>query len=152
MRELDDLDFDGVVILPKRVINGCRDGKIEKCTNRILQFSGNIKKARMPKWLYHCKSLPEVLGQLMKKQIWPSVEIIYDLDGKIETDFFIGPVAQIENDEFWIHDYDAAGKWGYEWFIRFDEIYKIQFDGSYSDTFNEFMQSIERPTPKRYEV
>lgn len=152
IKEMINLDFDGIVILPKKILKGYRDGKVEKCLNRILMFNGNIKKARMPRWLNKCNSIPEIIQQLMKRQIWPSVEIVWELDGKIESDFFIGPITQIDDNEFWIHDYEATGRWGYEWFIRFDEILKIKFEDRYSNAFNEFMRSIERPTPTRYGV
>ncbi|UCE50682.1 MAG: hypothetical protein JSW47_11050 [Phycisphaerales bacterium] len=103
-REMIHFDFDGIVILPKRIMKGCRDGKFERCCNRILQFSGSTKKARLPKWLCRCNSMPEIVRLLMERQIWPSVEIVYGLDGKIETDFFIGPITQISDDKFRIHD------------------------------------------------
>jgi len=150
MKEMTDLDFDGIVILPKRVLTGYRDGKFEKSCNRILRFNGNIKKARLPKWLYHCNSMPEIVRQLMKRQIWPYVEIVFELDAKTETDVFVGPITQIDDDQFWIHDCEATGRWGYEWFIHFDEVFKIEFGGRYSNAFTKFMRSIERPTPKRY--
>lgn len=152
IKEMIDLDFDGTVILPKKVLKGYRDGKFEKCHNRILGFNGNIKKARLPKWLNQCSSMPEIIRQLMKRQIWPSVEIVWEPEGKIKSDFFIGPITQIEDDRFWIHDYDGAGNWGYEWFIYFDEIFKIEFHGRYSTAFNKLMRSVDRPTPKRHRL
>lgn len=142
MREIHNFDFDGTLILLKRWIKGYRDGKYEDCCNRILRFNGHIKKACNPKWLDNCSSIPDVLKRLMSKKIWPIVEILFSLDGKIETDFFIGPIVGIENDRFWIQDYDASGKWGEKEEIEFKEILRIEFNDGYSREFNKFMRNL----------
>ena len=142
MRETYNFDFDGVLVLPKRVLKGCRDGKHEKCYNRILRFNGNIKNAVTPKWLNSCQSVQDVLKQLKSRDIWPCIEILFELDGKIETDFFIGPIVRIEDDKFWIHDYDVTGNWGQEYDIDFCDILKIEFNNKYSTEFNKYMRSL----------
>lgn len=140
LREERDIVFDGVVILPKKVIKGCRDNKIEKCYNQVLRHSGNIKNATAPKWLDHCTTLKDVLTTLKKKNIWPAIEIIFQEKRKKETDFYIGMISRIEKETFWIYDYSASGKWQGEWGIGYDEIFKIEFDDTYSRTFNEYMK------------
>jgi hypothetical protein len=142
MREIINFDFDGTLVLPKSALEGYRDGKFEACCNRILRFNGNIKKARNPKWLSSCASIQDVLKQLMSRDIWPVVEILYSLDGKIETDFFIGPIVRIEDNRFWINDYDASGKWGEKEEIGIKEILRIQFNDTYSTEFNKYMRSL----------
>ena len=74
--------------------------------------------------------------------IWPIVEILFEIDGKLETDFYIGPIIKIERYGFWICPYDGAGKWEEEYFIEFKEIFKIEFDDQYSSTFNNYMRSL----------
>jgi len=142
LRKTRDFDFDGVLVLPKRVVTGYRDGKYERCYNRILRFNGNIKKARTPEWLESCNSVPDILKQIKKRGIWPCIEDLFELDGKIETDFFIGPIVRIEDDRFWIHDYDAAGNWGEEYDIEFRDILRVAFNDRYSTEFNKYMKSL----------
>jgi len=142
LRETCDFDFDGVLVLPKRVVTGYRDGKCERCHNRILRFNGNIRKARTPRWLGSCNSVPEVLKQIKKRGIWPCIGIVFELDGKTETDFFIGRIVRFEDDRFWILDYDAAGNWGEEYDIEFREILSVGFNDRYSTEFNKYMKSL----------
>ena len=37
VREVVDFEFDGVQVLPKKVIRGFRDGKFEECGNAIMR-------------------------------------------------------------------------------------------------------------------
>src|SRR5258705_4383198 len=57
LNQEEAFEFDGVVILPKRVITGSRDDKHEQCGNRILRENGAIKKCRSPRWLDSCETL-----------------------------------------------------------------------------------------------
>lgn len=63
LREKQDFEFDGVIILPRRVIKGYRDNRYESCSNQILQQNGAIKKARVPRWFDKCESIPVVLAE-----------------------------------------------------------------------------------------
>lgn len=141
LREAKDFDFDGVVILPKKILKGYRDGKFERCFNRVLCHNSNIKKVKSLRWLDNCTDLKQILYIIQKKNIWPVVEIIYKPNGKVETEFYIGKITRIEKKSFWIYDYSAAGKWQGEWEIGYDEIFKIEFDDDYSRHFNAFMQT-----------
>lgn len=149
LREHDEFEFNGVLIVPKKVIKGCRDGKVDRCTNEILRHSGAIKNAKSPRWLDTCTTLTDILQKLQKRDIWPAVEIMYELDGKTETEFFIGIITRIEKDAFWIYDYSASGEWQKEWEIKFDEIFKIEFDDQYSRHFNAYMRTIPLKNNKR---
>jgi hypothetical protein len=141
LRVQRDFVFGGIVVLPKKVIKGYRDGKVDQCFNEILRHSGNIKDAKSPHWLDHCTTLQQILERVQKKDIWPIIEILYKLDRKTETDFFIGKITRIEKDAFWIYDYDAEGKWQKEFQIRYDEIFRIGFNDRYSRYFNAFMRT-----------
>ena len=142
LREMRNFDFDGVVILPKKVLKGYRDAKFEECCNRILRQNGNIKKARTPKWLDNCNSLVDILKQLHKRGIWPAIEILFQADDKADSDFYIGPITRIEENVFWIHHYDATGCWGDEYDIDISELFKIEFDDAYSNHFNSYMKNL----------
>lgn len=142
LRELRGLDFDGVVILPKRVLKGYRDSKLEKCFNQIIRQNGNIKKAQSPRWLKRCNSLIDVIWQLRKRDIWPIVEILLDIEGKTESDFYLGQIMEIKRDAFWMRPYDASGNWEDEYWIELSEILKIEFYDQYSTSFNQYMRSL----------
>lgn len=139
LADYDDFVFDGTVVLPKKVIKGFRDGAFEVCANAILHHSGHIRQAKPVRWLDGCATLKEVLEKIRKKDIWPAVEIMFEVDGKTETDYFIGKIIRLEDEAFWIYDYDATGKWQQEWEIHYDEIFKIQFGDSYTRCFNAYM-------------
>jgi hypothetical protein len=140
LREHYSFVFDGVVVLPKKVIKGCRDNEFDRCANEILRHSGTIKDARAPRWLSHCTTLKQILEKLQKKDIWPAIEIIYKRGSKTETELYIGNITRIEKDAFWIYDYDAAGKWQKECEIKYSEIFKIEFDDNYTRHFNAYMR------------
>lgn len=45
LREERDFAFDGVLILPKKIIRGYRDDKHDRCGNAIIRENGAIKRA-----------------------------------------------------------------------------------------------------------
>ena len=141
IRETRELALDGIVVLPKKVLRGWRDSKFEASYNRILRYTGAIKKAKSPKWLEKCHSLSDVVRHLRMKNIWPMVEILFNKGRKKETDFFIGEIKEINDEGFWIRSYAATGKWEKEYPIEFKEIFKIEFDDPYSTIFNDYMRN-----------
>jgi hypothetical protein len=141
LSEERDLVFDGVLVLPKKVIKGYRDGKCEKCFNEVLRYSGNIKDAKSPQWLDDCTTLKQILEKIQKKDIWPIIETMYKLGRKLKTKFYIGKLTRIEKDACWIYHYEAAGKWEKEYQIRYDDIFRIEFNDSYSRYFNAYMRT-----------
>jgi hypothetical protein len=142
LRGRNEFDFDGVIVLAKKMLKGYRDGNVEECHNRIFRHNGNIKKARSPRWVGNCSSIADVLKQLHKRGIWPMVELIYEEDGKAGSEFFIGEIMRVEGDVFWIRDYDAAGCWNGEYKIKMSEVFRIEFDSAYSNRFNDYMRSL----------
>ncbi|MHC5083966.1 MAG: hypothetical protein ACYTET_08535 [Planctomycetota bacterium] len=114
--------------------------KFEKCGNTILQHNREIKKAKSPRWLDNCITFRQILEKLKQKDIWPAVEIIFRDKQKTKTLFYIGPITQIKKNAFWIHCYDATGKWEKEYKIGYDEIFKIEFNDNYSRHFNAYMR------------
>src|SRR5882724_4041560 len=76
--------FDGIVILPKKFITGCRDNKYDRCCNEILRMNGAIKKCRQPEWLQGCETIWDVFAVIesTKRNIWPTVEIVWDKRSK----------------------------------------------------------------------
>lgn len=142
LREEESFEFDGIVILPKKLIKNVRDGKYDKCCNEILRHNGAIKKLHIPKWLEKCVTLPQVLKQIKKRDIWGAIEIL--VEERTETDFYLGKLTDIDNEQFTIKSYDAAGKWEKEYQLDFDEIFRIEFDSKYCNYFNAFMKSKTR--------
>ena len=139
LREERDLELDGVIILPKRVIKGVRDGRYERCYNQILRQNGEMRKLRSPRWLNSCETIAQVCASLMKRDIWPGVGTIFD-DGA-ESAFYLGPITRVDEDRFFLRCYDAAGKWEKVYKLDYDEVFKIEFDSRYCNHFNAYMKS-----------
>lgn len=139
LQEEQDFEFDGIVILPKKVIKGCRDNKFDKCANEIIRQNGAIKKLRLPKWLTACETIRQVLIELMERGIWPGIEHI--AEDKSETAFYIGPVDDVSEEGFYLYCYDAAGKWEKEYYLRYQGIFKIEINSKYCKSFNKYMAS-----------
>lgn len=138
LREEEDFDFDGSIIFPKKSIKGYRDGEVDRCCNEILRENGAIRKCRSPRWLNSCKTLPEVIKELKRRDIWPGVEIIFNSHS--ESAFYIGPITRTAEDCFYLRCYDAAGKWEKEYNLRYDEIFRIELDSKYCKRFNDYMR------------
>jgi hypothetical protein len=138
LREEEAFEFDGVVILAKKFIKGFRDGKYERCVNQILRENGAIKKLRAPRWLDSCETLQQVLTTLMRRDIWPGVEIVYN-EGA-DSAFYLGVISGAEDEQFSIRSYDAAGKWEKNSVLDYDEIFKIEFNSKYCNHFNAHMK------------
>jgi len=119
MRELRDFNFDGVIILPKKIVTGFRDGEFEECTNAIVRESGEIRKAKSPRWLDSCSSIKAVLHSLHARNIWPAVESLFS---------------------FKFHCYDAAGKWEQVYELAYAAICRIEIDSLYTNAFNSYMK------------
>jgi hypothetical protein len=139
LREEEAFEFDGVVILAKKFIRGFRDGKYERCANEILRENGAIKKLRVPRWLDSCEAIPQALAAMMRRDIWPAIEIIYNEGG--DSAFYLGVITGIEDEQFSIKSYDAAGKWEKNFVLSYEEIFKIEFDSRYCNHFNAHMKS-----------
>jgi hypothetical protein len=139
LREEKDFEWDGIIILPKRIIKGIRDGRYDRCYNQILRQNGAMKKLRSPGWLNSCETIPQVCASLMKRDIWPAIEIIFD-DGA-ESAYYLGPITRVDEDRFFLRYYDAAGKWGKVYELDYDEVFKIEFDSRYCNHFNAYMKS-----------
>ena len=141
LREEYELDFDGIIIAPKKYLKGCRDTKHEAISNRILRYTGAIKKAKSPKWLNNCDNLPDVILQIKKRDIWPIIEIIFDFEGETISDFYLGRIVEIKNEGFMMQPYDSTGNWDELYYIEYKEIFKIQFEDQYSTIFNDYMRN-----------
>ncbi len=139
LREEYSFEFDGVIILPKRVIKKIRDGKYDKCCNEIIRCNGAIKKLHTPKWLDNCETIHQVVNELKRRKIWIAVEILFDKE--TNSALYLGPIINIIDSHFSIKCYDAAGKWEKEYQIDYDEIFRIEFDSKYCNHFNAFMKS-----------
>jgi len=133
-------EFDGIVILPKKVITGYRDDKYEQCSNHILRENSAIKKCRSPRWLDSCETLQEVVTALMRRDIWPGVEIVFNENTK--SAFYLGPVTRTTDNHFHLRCYDAAGNWEKAYKLRYDDIFKIEIDSSYCRHFNMYMRKL----------
>src|SRR5947209_666173 len=88
LRQEEAFEFDGVIILPRKSIKGYRDNEYDACCNDILRERGTLKKARSPRWLDSCDTLPEVVSQLKRRDIWPGVETLYNENQK--SAFYVG--------------------------------------------------------------
>jgi hypothetical protein len=139
IHEKREFEFDGVILLPKRIIKGWRDGKFESCTNKIIRQNGEIKKLRIPAWLSNCKTIQQVLIELMDREIWPGIE--YLKNERTVSAFYLGPITGSGDTGFWLYCYDAAGKWEKEYFLNYKKIFKIEINSKYCKHFNKFMKS-----------
>ena len=139
MREEENFELDGVIILPKRFIKGFRDAKNEQCCNEILRHHGALQKLRPVRWLNSCETIPQVVAGMMRRDIWPGVETISEQGG--ESAFYLGPITGADSDHFSLRCYDAAGEWEKEYELGYDEIFRIEFDSKYCNHFNEYMKS-----------
>lgn len=138
MREEEDFEFDGIVVLPKRVIRGVRDGRFERCCNRLLRENEIRNKLRIPAWLDACETLPDVIVALMEREIWPAVEIVYGR--KRHNVLYLGPITRTTDEGFFLYCYDADGTWEKEYEIDYADLFKIEFDSKYCNRFNAYMR------------
>lgn len=141
LREERDFEFDGIIILVKKFIKSCRDGKIEKCCNEILKINGAIQKIDKPEWLNDCENIKQVLEKMMERDIWPGVETLFKLNKKVQTAFYLGPITNCDKMSFFLKCYDVAGKWEKVYEINYDEVFRIEFDSKYCNRFNHYMKN-----------
>jgi hypothetical protein len=136
MRGIDNFEVDGVLVIPKKSIKGFRDEKFERCYNQILRENKVLKKVRSPLWLNACETLADVMAQFMKRDIWPVIEVIRNKNAEL----YIGPITDIAKKNFHHWCYDATGKWENEYELRYNEIFRIEFNDKYSNYFNAYMR------------
>ncbi len=143
LREERDFEFDGIIVLPKRVITGYRDGRFETCINEIMRTNRKLKDATSPRWLASCATMGQVIAQLHKRDIWPAVEILTEDD--TDSYLLLGPITHVTDKGFSILLYEADGTWEAEHEVQYDEIFKVEVDSRYTNTFNAFMKSKGMP-------
>ena len=143
LKEARDFEFNGTIILPKRVVCGYRDGEFEKCYNSIVRSNKQISSLQIPKWLSEYNSIHEVIEQLKNHDIWPGIETLFD-EGK-ESAFYLGPIEEVGKHSFSINCYDATGKWEKVYELNYDEIFRIEFDSKYCNYFNSYMKAHNKP-------
>ena len=145
-----DFEFNGIAFLSKKFVRGIRDSKYEKCYNKIVRFNKSIDKVRIPDWVKDCLCLEDVLKQLKRKSIWPGVEMVFSKKNtKNNSAFYIGPIQDVNSNEFQIYSYDADGSWEKCYKLHIDEIFKIGFYDRYSTHFNKFVQTFCMPKDPR---
>jgi hypothetical protein len=138
MREETDFEFDGIIVLPKKVIRGVRDSEFERCTNDILRQNGAISRLKVPSWVVRCATIQDVLTILMKRTIWPGIEILF---ADRSTAFYLGPVESVSKDGFETKCYDATGKWEKQYSFRWREIFRVEVGSRYCTHFNKYMRA-----------
>jgi hypothetical protein len=138
IREEVSFELDGVVILPTSVITDVRDGKYERCCNAILRQNGAIAKDVTPGRVEHCNTLRSVVDELMKRDIWPAIEIVYNR-GR-DSALYLGPITRTSTKRFSLRCYDAAGRWEKEYRLRYREIFKVEVGSTYCVHFNSYMR------------
>lgn len=136
----EDFEFDGIEVFPRSAIKGYRDGKFERCCNKILQHNGQIKRLRPPRWLKSCTNIADVILYLKKHDIWPGVEVLFE--GDTDSAFYIGPITETDDAGFELNCYDAAGEWERIYKIQFNEVFRITFNTKYCKHFNAYMRQI----------
>ena len=135
----NNFEFNGHIILPKRHIKGYRDSEWEICENDIIRQNGQINKASIPKWLQECSSLKDIITQICKRKIWPTIETIST--DKSNTSFYIGKILECTDSDFTLYHYDATGQWIDAFKIKYTEIFKIELGDRYSKHFNKYMKN-----------
>lgn len=140
IREMDDLELDGMQIFPHAALAGFRDGKYEKTANEIIRFNGEIGKLETPEWLDQCETVVDVIKALHKNDIWPGIEIVYKDNS---ASFYLGPIVKVRKKSFDVDCYDATGKWEGEYKISYDEIFRIVIENRYCRNFNAYMSAQE---------
>jgi hypothetical protein len=133
-----DFEFDGIHVFPPNAIKGYRDNKFESCLNRILTHNGQLKRLRTPKWLSSCETFEQLSSTLMKRDIWPAVEVVFE-DG--DSAFYVGPIVAVGNNHFSINCYDAAGKWEKIYRLAFNTVFRMEFGSKYTKHFNNYMRN-----------
>jgi hypothetical protein len=139
IRELRDFEFDGVIVLPKKAIRGFRDGVFEAADNAIIRNNGQIDAMSIPSWVEECGTIQHVMAYMMRHDIWPGVEILFE-EGRTAA-FYLGPIVKADADSFTINCYDAAGNWEKPYRLGYEEVFRIEFDSKYCNHFNNYMQA-----------
>ncbi len=138
---MNNFEFDGIQVFPLCAIKGYRDNKFERCINQILTDNNQIKRFRAPGWVKTCVGFRELASRLYKHDIWPAVEVIFEDD---ESAFYIGPVCEVEDDNFSIDCYDAAGQWEDTYKFEFNDVFRMEFGSKYTEHFNNYMRKQKR--------
>ncbi len=139
LREEIDFEFEGLIIVQKKFIKSCRDGKYEQCCNEILRTNDAMKKCSSPRWINVCETMVELLTAIKTRGHWPGIETLFD--NNTDYAFYIGPITQIGDKSCHMYCYDAAGKWEKEYEIKYDEILRISLYDRYGKHFNKYMSS-----------
>lgn len=137
-----DFELDGSAILMKKHIKGYRDDQFDQCFNEILRENGALKSLDELPWLENCETVPQVLAEIQRRDIWPGIEILFK---NTMSAFYLGPITRCNQDDFSILCYSAAGNWEKEYQLPYSEIFRIDLESRYCIHFNAYMR--KRPFP-----
>lgn len=136
---IDDFEVDGMLVLPRKRITKVRDSEFEECENKIIRANCEIKKIKTPRWLKSIKTIKEYVEYLMKKKVWPIIEVV---DSDNNDALYIGPVTSVGKSSFTINSYDATGEWEKEYTLSYSDVFKIEINSRYANHFNNYMKGI----------
>lgn len=145
LREFSGLEPDGILVIPKQRITNFELGPHEECVNEMIRANSLIRKLNVPKWLEKAAGLADVVRELRRRRIWPSVETVFQDGGATISPFYVGPVIDLHVDEFRLFSYDAAGRWEHPARIDWDEILRVEFQDAYTKRFNAYMRDTNWP-------
>lgn len=140
-----DFQFWSIVVLPKKWIRGYRDGEREDCYNDVIHSLKLDKNLSVPSWLLECETMRDVLCGMQQRDVWPTVEIVYDVGEKTHSAFFIGQIRDLTDTSFAMNIYGATAEWGETYDLDIADIFKIETGDSYSRYFNEYMRKYKMP-------
>lgn len=134
-----DFEFDGLIVLPRRSLEGYRDGPTDACCNEILRAHNAFATIHYPAWMQRCQSLAELFSGLKARDIWPGVEILVDND--TDDEFYLGQLTEVGREEFRLMCYDSEGNWEREFSLRYDQLFRVEINSRYCKRFNAYMKS-----------
>lgn len=138
LHQIENLEFNGTVILALKDFNDVRDGTFSKVTDRILEQNREIKKQRPAAWLNDCETWQDLFLNLKRRRIWPSLEVVK----KKDCWFLIGPILDVEEKGSYIHNFSGDGKWQKEPDpITYKYLHQVMFGDRYSKHFNRYMRT-----------
>lgn len=141
--EFFDFQYNGIMFINKNRIKSIRDNDFEVLANKMIRFNKEILKCKRINWVNQIKSTKDIIGLLMKKNIWPGIEII---DKKKKSSFYVGPITRLNKINFGLYCYDAKGNWESEYRLNYNEIYRILVFDPYTHWFNKYMKKYNPKT------
>lgn len=135
IREIKDLEIDGVVAFPRQAISNVIDCPVESQKKELMKRDSNERAEKMTKWLKKVKNIKDLIGYPYKSGEWVAVETVRDDDSTV----FVGSIQDFSGKTFCVSPSLVTDKRKKGRKVRYSDLFRIEIYSSYISSIRDYV-------------